>query len=174
MRRAVTPEKLRAFMEALAKAARTPGNVYFTGGATALLLGIRDQTIDVDLKLDPEPAGAFEEMAVLKNKLDLNVELAAPDEFIPVRPDWRARSVLIKSIGKVSFYHFDYYAQALAKVERGHEQDLADVRALVNRHLVDPGRLQQEFDDLRPGLVRYPAIDPESFAHKVRQFVASL
>jgi hypothetical protein len=109
-----------------------------------------------------------------ENKLDLNVELAAPDEFIPVRPDWRARSVLIKSIGKVSFYHFDYYAQALAKIERGHEQDLGDVRALVNRHLVDPGRLQQEFDDLRPGLVRYPAIDPEIFAHKVRQFVASL
>ena len=44
-------------MQELAAAARSPGNVYFTGGATALLLGFRDQTIDIDLKLDPERCG---------------------------------------------------------------------------------------------------------------------
>jgi hypothetical protein len=33
-------------MQELAAAARSPGNVYLTGGATALLLGFRDQTID--------------------------------------------------------------------------------------------------------------------------------
>lgn len=38
----------------LAAAARSPGKVCFTGGATALLLGFREQTIDIDLKLDPD------------------------------------------------------------------------------------------------------------------------
>lgn len=61
-------------MQELAGAARSPGNVYFTGGATALLLGFREQTIDIDLKLDPEPGGVFEAIAVLKNRLNLDVE----------------------------------------------------------------------------------------------------
>jgi len=45
MRRKVTVEKLQQFMKELAAAARSPGKVYLTGGATALLLGFRDQTI---------------------------------------------------------------------------------------------------------------------------------
>ncbi len=49
MRRRVSVETLKQFMKGLAAAARSPGNVYFTGGATALLLGFREQTIDIDL-----------------------------------------------------------------------------------------------------------------------------
>ena len=33
-------------MDELAALARSPGKIYFTGGATALLLGFREQTID--------------------------------------------------------------------------------------------------------------------------------
>src|SRR5262245_8826144 len=101
MRRKVTKAALQQFMKELAAAARSPGKVYFTGGATALLLGFRKQTIDIDLKLDPEPAGVFEAIAALKNRLDLNVELAAPDDFIPAATDWRERSRHISSIGPV-------------------------------------------------------------------------
>jgi len=57
MRQKVTVERLKEFMEELAASARSPGKIYLTGGATALLLGFRDQTIDVDLKLDAEPEG---------------------------------------------------------------------------------------------------------------------
>src|SRR5256712_7340907 len=119
MRRKVTLETLRQFMKELAASARSPGKVYFTGGATALLLGFREQTIDIDLKLDPEPDGAFEAIAVLKNRLNLNVELASPDDFIPPAPDWRERSRRIVSIGRVQFFHYDLSLQALAKLERG-------------------------------------------------------
>src|SRR5512135_1281740 len=124
MRRKVTVEALWEFMRELAAAARSPGNVYFTGGATALMLGFREQTIDIDLKLDPEPAGAFEAIAVLKNRLNLNVELASPDDFIPRPPDWRQRSPGIASIDGVEFFHYDFSMQVLAKLERGHAQDL--------------------------------------------------
>src|SRR5215471_15492385 len=98
MRRKVTPETLREFINQLAAAVRSPGKVYFTGGATALLLGFRQQTIDIDLKLDPEPAAAFEAIAELKNRLNLNVKIASPDDFIPAPPDRRERSRLIASI----------------------------------------------------------------------------
>src|SRR5437870_10857285 len=111
MRRRVTKDSLEQFMEQLAVAARSPGNVYFTGGATALLLGFREQTIDIDLKLDPEPQGVFEAIAVLKNRLDLNVELASPDDFIPAAADWRERSRHIASIGPVEFFHYDFSLQ---------------------------------------------------------------
>src|SRR5882757_1307152 len=49
MRRKVTVERLRQFMDELAASARSPGKVYFAGGATALLLGFREQTIDIDI-----------------------------------------------------------------------------------------------------------------------------
>ena len=49
MRRKVSVEALQQFMKELAASARSPGNVYFTGGATALLLGSRDLETDCSL-----------------------------------------------------------------------------------------------------------------------------
>src|SRR6266481_2742430 len=129
MRRKVTVQRLKQFMDALAASARSPGRIYFTGGATALLLGFREQTIDIDIKLDPEPEGAFEAIAALKNRLDVNVELASPDDFIPAATDWRERSRHIASIGRLQFFHYDFGLQALSKVERGHAQDLEDAKS---------------------------------------------
>src|SRR2546422_11452335 len=103
MRRRVTVEALHQFMRELAAAARSPGKIYFTGGATALLLGFREQTIDIDLKLDPEPEGVFEAIAQLKNRLNINIELAAPDDLIPRAADWRERSPAIASLGLLEF-----------------------------------------------------------------------
>ncbi|MCZ7683003.1 MAG: hypothetical protein M5U28_31025 [Sandaracinaceae bacterium] len=64
------------------------------GGATAITYGWRELTIDIDLRLDPEPPGAFEAIARLKDELDVNVELASPMDFLPEVPGWRERSVL--------------------------------------------------------------------------------
>jgi hypothetical protein len=174
MRRKVTRETLQQFMEELAAAARSPGKVYFTGGATALLLGFRDQTIDVDLKLDPEPEGAFEAIAALKDRLDLNVELASPDDFIPTEADWRERSAHIATIGPVQYFHYDFSLQALSKIERGHAQDLEDVRSLLRGGYVTAGGLRTRLAQIEPGLLRYPAIDPTRFKQQVEGFLAEI
>ncbi len=171
MRRKVTVQTLQQFMRELAASARSPGNVYFTGGATALLLGFRDQTIDIDLKLDPEPAGVFEAIASLKNRLELNVELASPDDFIPPAPDWRERSQPIATIGGLRFFHYDFSLQALAKLERGHAQDLTDVGAFLKGGYVTAEELQRRFEQIEPALLRYPAIDPAQFRRKVESFL---
>ena len=110
-------------------------------GASALLEGWRESTIDVDLKIDPEPQGIFEAIAELKNELDINIELASPDQFLPEVPDWRDRSTYIERQGSVDFFHYDFRAQALAKLARGHDRDLSDVREMIGRGLVDAAEL---------------------------------
>lgn len=150
-------------MRELGRAARSEGRVYLTGGATAVLHGWRESTIDVDIKLIPDRDELLREIPRLKAELDLNIELAAPSDFIPLPPGWEERSPLICSEGKLSFHHFDPVAQALAKAERGHAQDLIDVRTMIESGLVDPGQVRAQFDLVEPELYRFPAIDPEAF-----------
>ena len=166
--------KVRQLMQRLGEEARGPGRVYLVGGASAVVIGWRGTTLDIDLKLDPEPAGAFEAIARAKNALDINVELAAPDEFIPPLPDWQARSAYIARYGQVDFFHYDFYAQALAKIERGHDLDHRDIVAMHARGLIDPDRLPGFLASIEPGLLRYPAIDPGTFRAKVHAAVAEL
>ena len=59
------------------------------------------------------------------------------------------------------------YAQSLAKVERGHRQDLADVEAMIERKRVDPARARAYFERLEAELYRYPAIHPPTFRRAV-------
>ena len=51
------------------------------------------------------------------------------------------------------------YAQALAKIERGHATDLRDVREMAGRALVGLEALARRFDTIAADLARYPAID---------------
>lgn len=163
-------DKVRELMRWLGGEAAGPGCVYLVGGASAVICGWRDSTIDVDLKLDPEPANIFEAIARAKALLDMNIELAAPDDFIPPLPNWRARSLFIDRHGQVDFRHYDFYAQALAKIERAHHQDLADLAAMIDRGLVEASRLHTFYEAIEPDLTRYPALDPPSFRAKVEKF----
>ena len=156
-------------MEALDAAARAPARVYFTGGGTAVLLGWRDSTIDVDLKLLPEHDDLLRAIPELKDRLHINVELASPADFIPVLPGWEDRSPFVAQLTRLSFYHFDLYAQALAKVERGHTQDLADVREMLARGLIRPAEALAYFDRIEPQLYRFPAIHGPSFRRAVEE-----
>ena len=139
-----------------------------------MLLGWRESTVDIDLKLDPEPPGVFAAIARAKDALGINVELAAPDDFIPALPGWRERSRFIVRHGRVDYYHYDFHAQALAKIERGHQLDLVDVGEMARRSLIRPERLAELFDAIQPALERYPAIDPPSFRRKVRRAISEM
>lgn len=160
-------------MHEIGKAARGPGRIYLVGGATALLLDIRPQTIDIDIKLDPEPPGVFEAIAVLKNSLNVSIEIASPDQYVPALPGWQQRSEFIGSDGPVDFFHYDFYGQALAKLLRGHEQDLLDVSAYVDKGKVIPSKLLELFLEVEDQLIRFPAINIEMLLARVRSFVQS-
>ena len=170
MRTTSDAAKITRLMQGLGRLARGPGRVYLVGGASAVTLGWRAATIDADLKLDPEPEGIFEAISKLKEELDMNVELAAPDDFIPPVPGWRQRSSFIARHGQVDFFHYDFYGQALAKIERGHAMDLEDVRQMIGRGLIDKEDLVRRFDAIALDIVRYPAIEPDAFRAKVERF----
>jgi hypothetical protein len=165
--------RVRAFMTALGREADVDGRAYFTGGASAVLVGWRDSTIDVDIKLEPETDRLFRAIPGLKESLQLNVELASPADFIPELPGWEERSPFIEKEGRLAFHHYDFHAQALAKIERGHTQDVADVREMLRRGLVTRERLRELFEAAAPQLHRYPAVDPASFRRALEGLLGS-
>ncbi len=169
MRELADSTRIEQFMRELGRAARVEGRVYLTGGATAVLHGWRETTVDVDIKLMPDRDELLREIPRLKEELNLNVELAAPSDFIPLPQGWEERSPLICREGKVSFHHFDPVAQALAKAERGHEQDLQDIREMLSSGLVNPADARAQFESIEPELYRFPAIDPASFRAAVEE-----
>ena len=59
--------------------------------------------------------------------------------------------------------HLDLYSQALAKIERDHVIDRADVRSMINGGLAEPPELRRLLDAIEPDLYRFPAIDQRSF-----------
>ena len=172
MRALTSREKIERLMAELGRAVRSPGRVYFTGGVSAVLLGWRETTLDVDLKADPEPDGFFEALPRLKDAVDINIELAAPDDFIPALPDWRDRSRFIAQHGPLGFYHYDFYSQALSKIERNHERDQADVQRMLATGLTKRDLLLAFFRDIEPRLIRFPAIDADALRSRVEQIAA--
>ena len=167
MRSYTTVQKVESLMVAIGKSSVGEGRIYFTGGVSAVLCGWRETTIDVDVKFDPEPKGIFESIPALKERLDVNIELAAPDQFIPPLRGWRDRSRFIAQHGNVEFYHYDFYSQALAKIERGHRRDACDVASMLESNLVEESRLWELFLEIESDLIRFPSIDPEVFRQRV-------
>src|SRR5437870_7278400 len=155
MRQPVTLTRLQQFMKALGTGVTSQSRVYLVGGATAVLLGWRDSTIDLDLKIIPESDAILRSLPSLKERLHMNVELASPDDFIPEVPGWQERSRFIQQEGKLAFYYYDFYAQALAKIERGHQIDSQDVHQLIASGLVDPIRLLELFFAIEDQIYRY-------------------
>lgn len=132
-----------------------------------MLEGWRASTVDVDLRFEPDVDQLLRELPRLKERLGVNIELASPPDFIPELPGWRERSPLVFQEGHLDVHHFDFYSQALSKIERGFRQDLDDVRRMIERGLVQPPRLAEFYEAIEPELYRYPAIDPAAFRRKV-------
>jgi hypothetical protein len=159
-------------MRALAREARGPLQVYLVGGSTAVLEGWREATIDVDLAFGESDDAVLRALPRLKDTFDINVELASPADFIPMKPGWQNRSPFVAQEGVVTFRHFDLHAQALAKIERGHETDRNDVQEMLARGLVTRAGLLEYFEAIAPELYRFPAIDPGSFRKAVTTIAA--
>lgn len=159
-------------MEALGKGVKEETQLYLTGGATAVFYGWRESTIDVDIRLVPERDELLRAIPSIKEALHVNVELAAPSDFIPVKEGWEERSPFAMRTGSLTVRHFDLYAQALSKIERGTPQDLEDVRAMLERKLVDAGKLADYFRSVLPSVYRYPALDEKKFRRDFDEFMA--
>ncbi|HET7600308.1 MAG TPA: hypothetical protein VFK09_08435, partial [Gemmatimonadales bacterium] len=121
----------------------------------------------------PDDDALLRAIPALKDELQTNVELASPLDFIPVPPGWEDRGKFVAQIGRIGYFHFDLYAQALAKVERGHRQDMADVREMLDRRLIERNRALEYFARIEPELYRFPAVDAPSFRQAVEEAFGS-
>jgi hypothetical protein len=144
--------------------------MYLTGGATAVLEGWRASTVDVDVRFEPDSDAALRHLAELKERLQVNVELASPLDFLPPLEGWRERSRFRFRAGNLEVFDFDPYSQALSKLERGFELDLRDVAEMVLAVQVVPARLLELFEGIESELFRFPAVDPT----RLRKTVESL
>lgn len=144
--------------------------MYLTGGATAVLEGWRESTVDIDVRFEPDSDEPLRRIAELKEELALNVELASPLDFLPELPGWRERSRFRFREGNLEVFDFDLYSQALSKLERGFELDLEDVGNMVESGELYPKKLLKLLEAIEDELFRFPAVDPKA----LRESVASL
>jgi hypothetical protein len=144
--------------------------MYLTGGATAVLEGWRPSTVDVDVRFEPDSDEALRQIAELKERLELNVELASPLDFLPPLPEWKERSRFRFRAGNLEVFDFDLYSQALAKLERGFDLDLHDVAEMVRTGQVQGPQLLELFESIEGELYKFPAVDPG----RLRRAVESL
>jgi hypothetical protein len=145
--------------------------MYLTGGATAVLEGWRQSTVDIDVRFEPDSDAALSRIAEIKERLAVNVELASPLDFLPPLEGWRERSRFRFREGNLEVFDFDPYSQALSKLERGFELDLDDVRNMVSSGRIEPEQLQQLFQGIESELYRFPAVDPAGLRAAVESLV---
>jgi hypothetical protein len=173
MRALADRDRIERLLHALADVAERSVRIYVVDGTSAVLFGWGASTVDVDLVMQPDDDALFRAIPRLKETLQVNVETASPLDFIPVPPGWEDRGTFIRRIKLVEFYHFDLYAQALAKIERSHRQDIEDVRAMLDRGLIESRKVRAYFAEIEPRLYRFPAIDGPSFRRAVEAIVGA-
>jgi uncharacterized nucleotidyltransferase DUF6036 len=162
VREAADAEKIERLARELGRVVPPGTRMYLTGGATAVLEGWRESTVDIDVRFDPDSDAVLERIRDLKEDLAVNVELASPLDFLPALPGWQERSRFRLRQGNLEVFDFDPYSQALSKLERGFELDLADVRNMVDSGQVEPAKLRELLEAIEPELYRFPAVDPAS------------
>jgi len=170
MRSQADAERIRRLARALGRAVPSGTRMYLTGGATAVLEGWRDSTVDVDVRFEPDSDAALSRIRDLKEELEVNVELSSPLDFLPALDGWKERSRFRFREGNLEVFDFDLYSQALSKLERSFELDLEDVDHMVSSGQVDPQELLRLLEGIEAETFRFPAVDPK----RLRATVESL
>jgi hypothetical protein len=173
MRAELTRERLVLLMKELARTAPKRGTyrVYVVGGGTAVYLGWRRSSVDVDLYSGEDVV--FREIQEIKEKLNMNIEFARPEDFVPPLEGSADRHVFISKIGPITFYHYDPYAQLFSKVVRGFQRDLDDAVEFVRSGMADLGQFRSLVAAIPDSAYAlYPSLSRVEVETVVEEFIA--
>lgn len=152
-RQPVDHDRIWEFLQRLGERSRATGRVYLVGGTTVVFEGYRTRTLDIDLTFEAGPADEtrlLQAIRELKEALSINVEQVSPADFIPLPAGYHERSEFIGRFTGLHVFHFDLYSTALSKIERGTEQDFADVLMLLQAGRLEWQQLEKFFQEILP------------------------
>jgi hypothetical protein len=153
LRQAVNRERITIFLREVGERYHRSARLFLVGGTSLVYEGYRQRTLDVDLTLEVSADGHGELIRVLQEirlSLDINIEEVSPGDFIPLPAGYSDRHLFIGRYGQVDVFHFDFYSTVLGKIERGQQQDLADVVALLDHGRIEWGRLEAMYREILP------------------------
>lgn len=108
-------------------------------------------------------------------RLQLNIEFARPEDFVPPLGGSEDRHVFIETVGKVSFYHYDPYAQLLSKVIRGFNRDMQDAKGFLDSGMVDAERFRFLVNAIpEAAYAKYPALSRHAVLEAVEGFLSGI
>lgn len=175
MRKPLTRDRLLSLMRELARTAPSRGTyrVYLVGGGTAVYVGWRSSSIDVDLFSDRDEV--FRDIQNIKERLNVNIDFARPEDFVPPLRGSENRHVFIETRGPITFYHYDPYAQLFSKIVRGFQRDLDDAQEFLQSGMVDPKKFRSLVTDIPDSAyARYPALSKNGVEKAVESFLAGI
>jgi hypothetical protein len=173
MREEFTRDRLRPLMNELARTAPRRGSfqVFFVGGTTAVAMGWRRSSVDVDLFSEQD--AVFRDIQGIKERLRMNVEFARPEDFVPPLTGAGDRHLFIEKVGPISYFHYDPYSQILSKIVRGFQKDLEDARAFLREKLVEPDRFRSLVRTIPDSTyAKYPRLSRAAVETAVDRFLA--
>jgi hypothetical protein len=173
MRPDVDRARIEVLLSALGRRLREPHTLYLVGGSSAVVFGWRESTPAMDLHPEPDSDELLRALSDLKHSLDINIELTSPLDFLPALDGWEDRSPYVGWWGPLHVRHLDFRLQALSKLERGLDTDLADVRAMLDHHLETAAELHAAFAAMRPRLFRFPAVDAATLERRLDDVAGS-
>ena len=161
---------LETFLSRLGQCFRHPATLYLVGGTSLLLVAGKTSTFDIDIQFSAANEYHAEFIRCLRTvgrELGVPVELASPEQFIPLPSGFQERRLFVDRYGLLDVFHFDFYSIALAKIHRGNEKDFDDVEKMVQVGLIDLARLEAYLAEILPKYEFYsPSADPVIFQRK--------
>jgi hypothetical protein len=176
---AVTEQIIIEFLTRLGATYQSPAILYLLGGSALCLLGSPRRTEDIDYTFAlPEEQLKDLEATIqqLADEMELELELAPIDEFIPLPLDADKRHQSIGRYGNLRVYTYDPYSIALSKIARGFDADLEDILFLLNKDLIEMTQLEEFVTAAIPDALGFD-IEPQEmkqyFAEVQRLFKAT-
>ena|SRR3989304_7429171 len=88
----------------------------------------------------------------ISREMQIPVEQASPDEFLPLPSGYENRHRYIGRYGNLEVFHFDFYSVALGKLNRGTEKDFSDVTQMVQVGVIRFSELEGYLQEILPKL----------------------